>query len=148
MVTERTRLTLQGLQTIGWSHLAPGPLPLADGVTVFAGGNGSGKTSALGALGALLGARRFGGGRSPTLYIHRDHNGAAAREAWVLAQARVSDSATGAAAERTLVMQVTPNRRRFTLLDHRLQGHLHHHDAADPATVGVIHVRLDQDLAE
>lgn len=104
---------VETLQTIGWSHLAPAPIDLADTVTVFAGGNGSGKTSAMAALAAVLGARRFGSGRTPARYLHRDRHGREVKDAWVLVAASGHALPTGAA---TLVLHVTAKRRRFALL--------------------------------
>ncbi|MFB6350304.1 MAG: ATP-binding protein, partial [Bradymonadaceae bacterium] len=62
-------ISLDRIELLHWDIQAHQTLPLADGVTVLTGENGSGKTSILDAIKVGLGARRLRGGRSIEDYL-------------------------------------------------------------------------------
>lgn len=114
---------IRSLQTVGWSLLAPEPVPFEPGVVCLVGQNGSGKSSTLNAIQAVCGARRFGRDRSVSHYRFAGRAGApAARHAYVFA---VCDNRRHDGTMRlpaygdtfTLVCQVGASRRSFLVLD-------------------------------
>lgn len=113
-------LHLTSLQAVYWSHMAPSPIPLTGSVTVMCGANGSGKSSAMDAIKAVLGARRFGQGRTPAHYIHHGPQGQA-DQALVLVGVRGLGRLRPEGSDRgTLCMSVTRRSRRFLLTDEPL----------------------------
>lgn len=114
---------------ISWGHLSAAPIGIG-AVTVFAGANGSGKSSALDALKAVLGARRFGQRRTPHGYLHRGPSGES-DSAWVLAVASGLAELTGGADTATMVLEVTRRRRRFMLVPEALYLGLGERSLAD-----------------
>lgn len=61
---------IRTLQAIDWGVLPPYPIALHRRVTAFVGNNGSGKSSAMDAIKAVLGATRFGQNRSASAYLN------------------------------------------------------------------------------
>lgn len=116
---------IRALQTIGWSLLPPTPLELDGDVICLVGQNGSGKSSALDALKAVLGARRFGCDRSISAYRFAGRAGApAVHSAYVLCVIGNTDlngkpRLRGYGEELTLILEVGPKQRRFLVLDGR-----------------------------
>lgn len=114
-------LRLESVQAVYWSHLAPVVIPLGSGVSVFCGANGSGKSSAMDAIKAVLGARRFGQGRTPSHYIHRGPAGEA-DQAVVLVSASGLEPVLGEGNSLgTLCMSVSRRSRRFCLIEGSLR---------------------------
>lgn len=112
---------IRTLQTIDWALLPPAPVALHPRLTVLAGQNGSGKSSSMDALKALLGVQRFGQGRSAASYIHDGRElTVPAEEAVVLGCCSLpSDRNLGFADSRgdfTLLLWVTRSRRAFLAL--------------------------------
>jgi len=115
---------IRSIQAVDWGLLPPLPVALHPRVSVLAGQNGSGKSSAMDGLKALLGVNRFGQNRTAASYIHDGRDLVApAQEAFLLAcchgqpgQLRFADD-TG---NFTLAMWVTRSRRLFLALP----GHL------------------------
>ncbi len=115
---------IRSIQAIDWASLQPFPLAIHPGVTVLTGQNGSGKSSALDAIKAVLGAQRFGQGRTAAAYINSGRGvRPAAKEAFVLAccagDGRPLPFADGRG-EFTLVLRATRSRR----LHLALPGHV------------------------
>lgn len=136
---------IRALQTVGWSLLAPDPIHLEDiGVISLVGKNGSGKSSALDALKAVLGARRFGAGRTAGSYRFAGRAGhPASRHAYVLCvmSNRRPDGEprlAGYGEEITVIMEAGPNQRRYLVVDGRL--------LLDPADLGkeLMNLRSDR----
>jgi len=111
-------IQLRSVQMVNWSHLPPTPIGLSPGVNAFLGANGSGKSSALDAIKAVLGAARFGQNRSAASYIHRSPAGEAA-EALVLLVVSGANAVCGSDLA-TLCLSVTRRNRRFLLLNEPL----------------------------
>lgn len=118
-------MMLREVQAIGWSLLSPQPLALQGPVVCLLGRNGSGKSSMLDAVKAVLGARRFGAQRTPSSYRFAGRAGwPAAKKALVL---MVVDNRRpggghylpGRPDTLTMVMDVSARSRRFCLLDGR-----------------------------
>lgn len=126
-------LQLRSLQMINWSHLPPTPLGIAPGVNAFLGANGSGKSSALDAIKAVLGAKRFGQNRSAASYIHRTPAGEA-EEALILVVASGCQAIAGVDLV-TLCLSVTRRNRRFLVID-------------EPVYLGLGERPIEEDLAD
>jgi energy-coupling factor transporter ATP-binding protein EcfA2 len=113
------------LQTVGWSLLAPQPIDLHGPVCCFLGPNGSGKSSALDSLKALLGARRFGQGRTCASYRFAGRAGSGAvQRAYViglvdnrLPLAPSRPRLKGFSEQFTIILEVASSQRRFLVLD-------------------------------
>lgn len=110
-------LRLTSLQAIYWSHMAPSTIPLTGSVTVMCGANGSGKSSAMDAIKAVLGARRFGQGRTPAHYIHRGPDGQADYALVLLGVSGLTRLRSDGSDTGTLCLSVTRRSRRFLLTD-------------------------------
>ena len=114
---------LRQVQAIGWSLLSPQPLALQGPVVCLLGRNGSGKSSMLDAVKAVLGARKFGSQRTPASYRFAGRAGwPAARKAMVLLTIDNRRTDGGSYLESrpellTMVMDVSAKSRRFCLLD-------------------------------
>ncbi len=109
---------LRSIQSIGWSCLDPAPVNITGPVSVLIGQNGSGKSSTIDAVKALLGARRFGGGRSASSYRFGGRGGEPPLErAYVLGVVAHRGRLDVATQQATMVLEVGPSRRRFTLLE-------------------------------
>jgi ABC-type hemin transport system ATPase subunit len=111
---------IQAVQCIGWSLLSPEPMFFEAGVIAMLGKNGSGKSSSLDSVKALLGARRFGQGRSIGSYRFAGRAGApAARAAYVIGvlDNRRPDGGRRleqvGADELTVVLEASSSQRRF-----------------------------------
>ncbi|WP_217924656.1 ATP-binding protein [Miltoncostaea oceani] len=111
-------LRIHSLQAINWSHLSPSRISVDGRINVFCGANGSGKSSAMDAIKAVLGARRFGQSRTPAHYLHRSPEGREAATALILLEASGLSPLLGAGSDHgTLCMSVTRRSRRFCLLE-------------------------------
>ena len=109
---------LRAVQAVGWGFLDPQPLWLRGPVVALIGQNGSGKSSMLDAIKALLGARRFGQGRTASSYRFAGRAGEPPLEkAWVAALIENDGRLRSRPRELTLLMEVGERQRRFAVLD-------------------------------
>lgn len=117
---------IRTLQVVDWGLAAPFPVAIHERISILAGFNGSGKSSAMDALKALLGVNRFGQNRTAASYIHDGRDVTApASEAFVLACCTEPDRAgqlsfSDDRGDFTLLLWVTRSRRAFMALP----GHL------------------------
>lgn len=115
------------VQAVDFGLLPPYPIALHPRVSAFVGQNGSGKSTALDCLRAVLGVNRFGQGRSCAQYLNTGRGvHPPAREAFVLACAQApADRVTQLSfcapeGAFTLCLWITRSRRLFLALP----GHL------------------------
>ena len=115
---------IRTLQVLDWGLLPSQPFALHQRVSVLCGQNGSGKSSAMDALKAILGVNRFGQGRSASSYIHSGRElGPPAPEAWVFACCSLPQDKpafSDSYGDFTLLLKVTRSRRSFLVVP----GHL------------------------
>lgn len=111
---------LREIQCINWSLLDPTPIAIEGPVVAVLGQNGSCKSSFMDAAKALLGARRFGQGRSATSYRYTGRAGApAAKRAYVLGRFDNAGKRLKAvdSEQFTVILETTSSQRRFLVLE-------------------------------
>lgn len=109
---------LRAVQAVGWGFLDPAPLRLEGPVVALIGQNGSGKSSMLDAIKALLGARRFGQGRTAGSYRFAGRGESPPVErAWIFGVVENDGALERRPQLVTMLMEVSAHRRRYALLD-------------------------------